>query len=100
MKKLITLPDDLAERLGKGRHQSQVVVEALYLYYLHKDTVKRLIQLADSLEKRLNPEYTFKQSPQIPGLPERDDDEPPHGFVDPTNRLRRWNGYNKEWEPN
>lgn len=104
IRKDFTLPEDLVERLSKERSMSGTVAEALNLYFNHKDTVKRLVVVADGLEKKLNPEVSLGQlnntKDRYEKLPERQsDEEPPHGFVDPTNRKRKWDGYSKEWVP-
>ena len=100
-RKLFTLDDDLVERIGLEGNQSRVVNDALRLYYVNKETVKRLVGLADRLENKLSPEVTLGQTNKHTPLPEREsDDEPPHGFIDPTNRQRKWDGYMKEWVPN
>lgn len=95
MKKLITIPDELVEKLGKGRHQSLVVVEALTLYFLHKDTVKRLVGLADRLEAKLdekgvekvdNGRYEYRTL--VPGKPKAKVDTVNETYYDPY--LKQW----------
>lgn len=94
---MFILDDGLAERLALEGNQSRVVNDAVRLYYQNRETVKRLVALADRLDAFLGTQTL--PTIRIP-LPAREsDDEPPHGYVDRTNRQRKWNGYTKEWEP-
>lgn len=101
VKKLFNLPEDVIEPLERTSNQSATVAEALRLYFKHKATVKRLVEVADSLEKKLNPEvHTFTHSESLPALLKEYDGEPDHGFVDPTNRKRKYDLYLHEWVEN
>lgn len=98
-----TLTPATAERLRLETNKSGTVEEALKLYFNHKDTVKRIISLADRLEDKLNP--TIKQ-PEL-AQPQRIDDRYewrellpglPKARVDTLNDTY-WDPVAKQWLP-
>lgn len=61
IRKLFTLPEQLAEQLNREKNQSATVAEALTLYYKHKETVRQLAEntgkIVEILQKSNKPVY-------------------------------------------
>lgn len=61
-----TLSLDVTELLDRQSNKSGTVEEALRLYFKNKDTVKRLVSLADRLDRKLpEPAQTNEKVPSV-----------------------------------
>lgn len=88
-----TLPPDICELLDKETNKSDTVAKSVRMYLTSRDASRRIIALADRLESKL-PEQIINQPQPI------QQEEIPHGYVDPNNRKRKWNAFIEGWEAN
>ena len=92
-KRLITIPKELNERLGKERNASATIAQALEGYYNHRANMRRLASKVNELNehlKRLEPPSSdrYQMKVLVPGKPAVKVDTQEQTYFDPY--IKQW----------
>lgn len=81
IRKLFTLPDQLAEQLNREKNQSATVAEALTLYYKHKETVRQLAENTGKIVEILQQSTQKSSKPVYQGISQQIEDKELEKYV-------------------